>query len=63
MDNNIISKQSEVTDVFDSHELWLEALRQDIPWKQWKHWIKEKIMDHLKIKEDANDTNENDSQS
>jgi len=37
-----------VREKFDAKVMYDEALQQDIPWRQWNTWVRQKIMDHLK---------------
>jgi len=37
-----------VRDKFDAKQMYAEALKQDIPWRQWNTWVRQKIMDYLK---------------
>merc|ERR1719464_89769 len=37
-----------IRDRFNAKELYEEALQQDIPWRQWNHWVRAKVMDYLK---------------
>lgn len=48
-----------VREKFDAKQMYAEALQQDIPWRQWNTWVRQKIMDYLKR---CNDTPE-DSQN
>jgi len=44
-----------IRDKFDAKLMYDEALQQDIPWRQWNTWVRQRIMDHLK---NYNDTSE-----
>jgi len=44
-----------IRDKFDAKVMYDEALQQDIPWRQWNTWVRQRIMDHLK---NYNDTSE-----
>merc|ERR1712130_676449 len=41
-----------IRDRFNAKELYEEALQADIPWRQWNHWVRAKVMDYLKRHED-----------
>jgi len=37
-----------IREKFDAKLMYDEALQQDIPWRQWNTWVRQRIMDHLK---------------
>merc|ERR1719464_2240317 len=41
-----------IRDRFNAKELYEEALQADIPWRQWNHWVRAKVMEYLKRQED-----------
>merc|ERR1719150_2170436 len=42
-----------IRDRFNAKELYEEALQADIPWRQWNHWVRAKVVDYLKRHEEA----------
>ena len=34
--------------MFNAKSLYELALREDIPWRQWNHWVREKIVTYLR---------------
>merc|ERR1719150_1389580 len=41
-----------IRDRFNAKELYEEALQADIPWRQWNHWVRSKVLDYLKRHDD-----------
>merc|ERR1719464_2252242 len=41
-----------IRDRFNAKELYEEALAADIPWRQWNHWVRAKVVDYLKRHEE-----------
>merc|ERR1712087_541171 len=37
-----------VRERFNAKSLYELALREDIPWRQWNHWVREKIVAYLR---------------
>merc|ERR1719420_1556995 len=37
-----------VRERFNAKSLYELALREDIPWRQWNHWVREKIVTYLR---------------
>merc|ERR1719204_2884588 len=37
-----------IRDRFNAKQLYEKALHDDIPWRQWSHWVRQKIIEHLK---------------
>merc|ERR1719499_1203073 len=37
-----------VREMFNAKSLYELALREDIPWRQWNHWVREKIVTYLR---------------
>merc|ERR1712129_183191 len=37
-----------VREKFNAKSLYELALREDIPWRQWNHWVREKIVTYLR---------------
>merc|ERR1719204_1850102 len=37
-----------IRDKFNAKLMYEEALAQDIPWRQWNHWVRRKILNYLK---------------
>jgi len=37
-----------VRDRFNAKLLYEEALKEDVPWRQWNHWVREKVVAYLK---------------
>jgi len=48
-----------VRDKFDAKQMYAEALQQDIPWRQWNTWVRQKIMDYLKRYNDTPEETQN----
>jgi len=50
-----------IRDRFNAKELYEEALSADIPWRQWNHWVRSKVLDYLKRSADPDhDPNDED---
>ncbi|ETO31546.1 hypothetical protein RFI_05576 [Reticulomyxa filosa] len=37
-----------VRDKFNAKLLYEEALKEDVPWRQWNHWVRERVVAYLK---------------
>ena len=37
-----------VRDRFNAKVLYEDALREDVPWREWNHWIREKVVTYLR---------------
>merc|ERR1712087_481587 len=37
-----------IRDKFNAKLMYEEALQSDIPWRQWNHWVRGKILNYLK---------------
>jgi len=46
-EEGMYSVKQEVRDKFNAKELYERALHDDIPWRQWAHWIRDKVIEHL----------------
>jgi len=46
-----------IRDKFNAKLMYEEALQQDIPWRQWNHWVRGKILNYLKSINDYQDPN------
>ena len=44
---------------FNAKSLYELALREDIPWRQWNHWVREKIVTYLRENSRFRDRNGN----
>merc|ERR1719411_2411044 len=44
-----------IRDRFNAKELYEEALQADIPWRQWNHWVRAKVMEYLKRNQNGDD--------
>ena len=48
-DNGILNEQHDIENAFDLNALYGCASREDIPWSQWNHWMRNKLLDHFPV--------------